>query len=198
MKRYNNIYEEIYNINNLYKAEKKARLGKSKKPEIISFVKNLDNNILKIHCELMSKTYCISEYFHFQIKEPKLRNISKLPYKDRVVQHSLLKQIIPILTKCFISQTYSCIEGRGIHKGLNFLKHYLKDKENTQYVLKIDIKKFYPSINNEKLKLMLRKKFKDKDLLYLLDNIVDSITGLALGNYTSQWLGNYYLNEFDH
>lgn len=198
MIRHNNIYDKVCNINNLYEANRKARKGKFKKNDVIAFNNNLEKNIFKLHLELISETYTTSDYYHFTIKDSKERNISKLPYKDRVVQHSLLKETIPIFTKCFISQTYSCIEKRGIHKALNTLKQYLKNKNETVYCLKVDIKKFYPSVNNDILKNLLRRKFKDNRLLALFDNIIDSNIGLPLGNYTSQWLGNYYLNGFDH
>lgn len=186
MIRYNNIYEKIYNIDNLYLANIQAKKGKSRNKEVISFNKDLDFNIQKLHCELLSNTYNTSEYFHFTIKDPKERNISKLPYRDRVIQHSLLAQTTTIFLNTFISQTYSCIKRRGIHKALNVLKSYLKDENNTQYCLKLDIAKFYPNVDNETLKKLLRRKFKDNQLLSLFDNIINSNHGLPLGNFTSR------------
>lgn len=198
MKRIGNLYQKIISIENLYIAEKKARKGKSKRKNIINFIKNLDDNIQKLHNELINKTYSTSEYYHFIIYEPKKRNISRLEYVDRIVHHAILIYLEPIFIKCFISQTYSCIKNRGIHGALKQLNKYLKNEKETKYCLKIDIHKFYPSINNEILKNKLRRKFKDKDLLYLLDNIIDSIEGIPLGNYTSQFFGNFYINDFLH
>jgi RNA-directed DNA polymerase len=104
----------------------------------------------------------------------------------------------PIFVSNFTVDTYSCIKKRGIHKLLETLKHDLKDIEGTQYCLKLDIKKFYPSIDHDVMKKLLRRKFKDKDLLWLLDEIIDSADGLPIGNYLSQYLANFYLSYFDH
>ena len=119
-------------------------------------------------------------------------------YKDEDTARFIGEKFKPIFVKSFISQTYSCIKGRGIHGGLNKLTTYLKDTSNTKYCLKLDIKKFYPSIDNNLLKLLLRKKFKDEKLLNLLDNIIDFIEGLPLGSYTSQFFAAFYLNSFTH
>lgn len=197
MKRHGNIYHKIISLENLILADKKARKGKKKQKDLIKFDKNKTENILSLHNELLNKTYTTSQYTRFVIFEPKRREISKLPYKDRIVHHAVIAHIGPILTKSFISQTYSCIKGRGIHKCLRDLRFALK-KDRPKYCLKIDINKFYPSINCDILKILLRKKFKDRDLLWLLDDIIDSTNGIPLGNYTSQWFGNFYLNEFDH
>lgn len=101
----------------------------------------------------------------------------------------------PIFVKTFISQTYACIKGRGIHKASFKLREYIKDEK---YCLKLDIKKFYPSIDNEILKQLLRRKIKDRELLVLLDSIIDSAKGLPIGNYLSQYLANFYLTYLDH
>jgi RNA-directed DNA polymerase len=104
----------------------------------------------------------------------------------------------PIFVSTFNADTYSCIKKRGIHQLLRKLKTDLKDIDGTQYCLKFDIKKFYPSIDHDVLKELLRRKFKDKDLLWLLDEIIDSAPGLPIGNYLSQYLANFYLSYFDH
>lgn len=198
MKRIGNLYKKIANLSNIHLAELKARKGKSTRNYVIEFNKNRTENILEIYKELLNKTYTTSKYSHFVIFEPKRRELSRLPYKDRIVHHSILNILEPILKNCFISQTYSCIKYRGIHKCLNKLNFDLKDKENTKYCLKMDIKKFYPSIDHVILKYILETKFKDKELLNLLSNTIDSHIGVPLGNFTSQWFGNLYLNKFDH
>jgi RNA-directed DNA polymerase len=198
MKRYNNLFQNLISLENLYLAEKRARKGKQNKKEVQEYLINLDQNILELHYELRFKTYKVSKYYHFIVYEPKQRKISKLPYKDRIVHHALINIIGDILIKSFISQTYSCIKGRGIHRGLRELTKYLKNKENTKYCLKLDIKKYYPSISNDKLKQLFRRKFKDKDLLWLIDLIIESHKGCPLGNYTSQYFANFYLNCFCH
>lgn len=198
MKRIGNLYDKIANVNNLYLAEKKARRGKGGRDEIMKFVEKLDDNIMLLNKELADGSYRTGKYYHFTIYEPKSRFISRLPYRDRVVHHAILNVMESFFVKSFISSSYSCIKGRGIHKCLRDLKSYLCNREGTKYCLKLDIRKFYPSVDHDVLKELLRKKIKDPELLLLLDDIIDSIVGLPLGSYTSQWLGNFYLNEFDH
>lgn len=198
MKRYNNLFHKIVTIDNLILADKKARKGKSNNIDIIEFDKEWYINILELYDELINKTYTTSEYYVFTIYEPKKRLISKLPYKDRIVHHAIMNVLEPIILNSLTINTYSCIKCRGIHKCLKRLKISLLDIDNTKYCLKLDINKFYPSIDNNILKALLRNKFKDKDLLWLLDDIINSNEGLPLGNYLSQWLSNYYLNGLDH
>lgn len=198
MKREGNLYEKIISINNLKLASKRASRKKKKQKSVNQWNKNIEQNVLFLHEELANQTYNVSKYSVITIHEPKERLISRLPFRDRVVHHAILNYIEEILRKTFIAQTYSCIKGRGVHKALNDLTSALQDRARTEYCLKMDIKKFYPSIDNELLKSLLRTKFKDQKLLLLLDKIIDSHHGLPLGNYTSQWLANFYLNKFDH
>lgn len=175
MKREGNLYEKIISIENLELADKRARRGKTKHQDVIKFDKNRDENILELGIELEDSSYHTSRYSHFNIYEPKKREISKLPYRDRIVHHAILNYTAPIFTKCFINQTYSCIKGRGIHKCLFDLNRALIDREATKYCLKVDVKKFYPSVDNQILKGLLRTKFKDEKLLNLFDGIINSI-----------------------
>lgn len=199
LKRHNNLFEEIVSIENLVLADNKARKGKLSKKSVQEHLKEEHTNIIKLHFDLISKRYKTSEYTTFKIYEGKERTIYSLPYyPDRIVHHAILNVIEPIFTSMFISQTYSCIKGKGIHGGIKAVKSALKDVENTKYCLKLDITKFYPSINHEILKSLLRKKIKDKDLLWLLDEIIDSSEGIPIGNYTSQYFANFYLTYFDH
>lgn len=197
MKRKGNLFSGIVDMDNLILASARAQKGKTKKGEVRRWNANLMVNLRLLQDELISKKYTLGEYFVFTIYEPKERIISKLPFRDRVVQHAIMNTIQDILKDSFISQTYSCIRKRGVHKCLKDIKTHLKDKNATKYVLKLDIKKFYPSINHEILKRFIRRKFKDPDLLWLLDLIIDSVPhGCVLGNFTSQWFGNIYLNSF--
>mgnify|MGYP001169667635 CR=1 FL=1 len=95
-------------------------------------------------------------------------------------------------------RTYSCIKGKGVHAAARNISKALKDQQGTQYCLKLDIQKFYPSVNHEILKTLLRRKFKDSELLGLLDGIIDSVEGLPIGNYLSQYFANFYMSYFDH
>ncbi len=198
MKRVGYLYGQVCAIDNLILAERKARRGKSSQRDVIRFVENLEDNIINLHHILVNKEYQISEYHIFKIKDPKERTIYKLPYKDRVVQHAIMNILEKIFVRSFTFDSYSCIKKRGIHLAIRKLSRSLKNIDATRYCLKLDIKKFYPSINNNILKKLLERKFKDKDLLGLLYNIIQSADGQPIGNYLSQYLANFYLTYFDH
>lgn len=198
MKRFGNLYSRICNIDNLYLAYSKARKGKGKSYGVIRFEKELANNILSIRKELVGCTYHTSDYETFIIHDPKEREIYRLPFRDRVVHHAIMNVLENIWTPVFISHTYSCIKGKGIHGALKHLRHDLKDAGGTKYCLKMDVRKFYPSIDHGVLKEIIRKKLKDKCLLVLLDEIIDSAPGVPIGNYLSQFFANLYLSYFDH
>lgn len=198
MKRSGNLYDKICDLDNLYLACSKAKKGKSKSYGVIHFEKNLAENMQQIRNELINETYKTSDYDVFTITDPKERIIYRLPFHDRVVQHAIMNILEPIWTSVFISHTYSCIKGKGIHGALKHIRRDLKDIDNTTYCLKMDIRKFYPSIDHEIMKVIIRKKIKDVRLLRLLDGIIDSAPGLPIGNYLSQFLANLYLSYFDH
>ena len=199
MKRVNNIYEKIISVDNLILANIKARKGKGSQYGIKVFDKSPEKNIDELHKMLIEKKYKTSEYTTFKIFEPKERLVFRLPYfPDRITHHAVMNVLEPIFTKLFTADTYSCIKGRGIHGAANNLKKALQNKNETMYCLKLDIVKFYPNVDHEILKQLLRKKFKDQDLLWLLDEIIESAEGLPIGNYLSQYLANFYLTYFDH
>lgn len=199
MKRVNNLFEKIFDLDNLYKAHINAKKGKSKYTQIKNFEEKLDINILKLYNSIKNKTYNISEYIvKKRIEKNKEREIFILPYKDRVIHHALLQIIMPILEKSYIKDTYQSIKNRGVHKAKKRLDYFFKTNKDLNYCLKIDIKKFYPNVNNDILKQLIRKKIKCKDTLWLIDKIIDSTNGLPIGNYTSQTFGNFYLSYFDH
>ena len=199
MKRINHIYHKICSIANLELADLKARKGKLTQPGVIAHDKNREGNILKLQDMLLSKTYTTSTYTTFKIYEPKEREIFRLPYfPDRITHHAVMNVMEPIFVSTFTANTYSCIKGRGIKAAADDVKQALRDRENTVYCLKLDIKKFYPSVNHTILKQQLRRKVKDQDALWLLDEIIDSTPGLPIGNYLSQYFANFYLTPFDH
>lgn len=204
MKRYGNLYEKICDLDNLKLAHKNAQKGKGWYKEVKEINTNPEYYLKKLQDMLLNKTYRTSEYETF-IKHDtgKDRKIYKLPYyPDRIAQWAILQVIEPILIKNFIPDTFSAIPGRGIHKALHRVEKAVQtDVKGTQYCLKIDAKKYYPSINHEILKNKYRKLFKDKDLIWLLDEIIDSTpgdTGIPIGNYISQYSGNFYFSSFDH
>lgn len=199
MKRINNLYQQIYSIENLELADRIARKGKQNQPGVIKHEANREVNIKALHEMLKGKTYRTSEYTTFAIYEPKERLIYRLPYyPDRITHHAVMNILEPIFVSTFASCTYNCIKGRGIHAAAKAVKRALNDVENTRFCLKLDIRKFYPSVDHDVLKALLRRKFKDADLLWLLNEIIDSAEGLPIGNYLSQYMANFYLTYFDH
>jgi len=199
MKRLGNIYEKIASLANLQQADAKAQKGKSNQYGVMMHNRNRESNLLVLRDMLLSKRYQTSRYDIFNVHEPKERVVYRLPYfPDRITHHAIMNVLEPIFVSTFTADTYSCIKKRGIHKLLTNLKLDLKDTEGTRYCLKFDIKKFYPTVDHGILKALLRRKFKDGDLLWLLDEIIDSAPGLPIGNYLSQYLANFYLTYFDH
>ena len=195
MKRHNNLFDQIVSIENLRLAYQKAKKGKSKKSPVIKFSQNVEENLLKIQESLVNKTFTTSHYTTKVVHEPKKRTIYVLPFNpDRIVQHAIMNVLEPIWDKLFIFDSYACRIGKGIHKGskktMEFVRKY-------KYCLKCDVSKFYPSINHDVLYKIICKKIKCKDTLALLKNIIYSTDGVPIGNYTSQWFGNLYLNELD-
>lgn len=199
MKRVSGLYEQVISLDNLRLADEKARRGKRRSTGVLLHDKRRDENILELHRTLSEKSFRTSEYFHFTIMEPKERQISRLPYyPDRIVHHAIMNVVEPLWMSVFTADTYSCIKDRGIHGAAQRLKKDLGDFSGTIYCLKIDIKKYYPSIDHDILKEILRRKIKDPDLLGLLDEIIDSSPGVPIGNYLSQYFANLYLAYFDH
>ena len=186
-------------MDNLILADKRARKGKSAQYGVIAHDKHRESNLKLLHKMLSEKTFTTSQYARFIIYDPKEREIFRLPYfPDRIAHHAIMNILEPIFRASFTADTYSCIRGKGIHAAADKLKHALKDKPGTMYCLKLDIRKFYPSIDHQILKDLLRRKFNDRDLLWLLDDIIDSTDGVPIGNYLSQYFANFYLSYFDH
>ena len=203
MKRIGNLYEKIYDIENLRLVHKQARRGKSFYTEVKLIDENEDEYLYRLQDMLIHKTYHTSKYEVFEKKEgKKIRKIYKLPYfPDRICQWAIIQVIEPYLMRTLTDDTYSALPGRGVERARRKMVRALKtDPENTVWCLKIDISKYYPNVNIEKLKLKYRRLFKDNDLLWLLDEILDSNpdTGVPIGNYISQYSGNIYLSDFDH
>ena len=200
MKRYNNLYSKIYDMENIRLAHKNAKKDKSHYSEVKMVEANPEKYFMKIHNMLKNKTFHNSKYEAFtRACNGKEREIFKLPYfPDRIIHHCIMNILEPIWMKTSIADTYSSLKNRGIHKGVKRIKKALKDRENTRYCLKMDVRKFYPSIDHNILKQIIRRKLKDKDLLWLFDEIIDSAKGVPIGNYLSQYFGNLYLSGLDH
>jgi hypothetical protein len=201
MKRHGRIFDKITDIDNLRLAHQKARKNKTFYQEVKMVDQDPDFYLFHIQTMLTNKTYKTSPYTIFTIQDSgKEREIYKLPYyPDRIVHWAIMLQIEDIFLKTFIHDTYAALPNKGTHKALQRLHQFMMDQEGTKYCLKLDINKFFPSIDKEILKQLLRKKFKDKNLLWILDEIIDSCDrGVPIGNYLSQYFGNFYLSYFDH
>lgn len=217
MKRYSNLYTQITDFTNLLTAAHQAERGKRFRDSVLAFNYKLETELINIKAELESKIYQPGRYKTFEIFEPKRRLISAAPYRDRVVHHAVCNIILPIFEKTYIGDSYANRVGFGTHRAL---RRCTKFARSSRYVLQCDIRKYFPSIDHEILKTLLRRKIKCPDTLWLLDRIVDCSNeqlsvvdhfpgddlltpvqrrrGLPIGNLTSQSFANIYLNGFDH
>lgn len=200
MKVYKHLWKKIITFENFKLAYKNATKGKKHYKEVkLIERKGVNSYLRKLLEEVKSKQYKVSNYDIFTLfTGEKVREIYRLPMKDRIVQHALMNIIELLFRETFIKDTYSSIKGRGIHPALKRVKRVVKSCRYTHY-LKVDIRKCYPSIDKEILKSKLARKFRDNDLLWLLFTIIDSCDkGLPIGNYTSQYFNNFYFSDLDH
>lgn len=235
------LFNSICSMDNLYRAYQNAKSGKGWYKEVKQIEKRPFYYLAGLQYMLKNHLFKTSEYEIFILNEgKKKRDVYKLPFfPDRIAQWAILQVIEPFLVANMTADTYSAIPGKGIQPIVNDLRGYYKtkrvdgkkksvwvpsilltDEENTRYCYKIDLHHYYQSINHEVLKQKFRKVFKDPELLWLLDEIADSIntateedlielslsgeievdpnTGIPIGNYMSQYSGNFYLSSFDH
>lgn len=217
MKRIGYIYHKIYDFENLYEAYKEARKCKRYRHEVMRFGQNIEENLIEIQNELIWHTYQVGRYHEFYINDPKKRLIMALPFKDRVVQWAIYRQLNPLFDKRYISASYGCRVGGGVQKATYKLKEFIRAQPGTAYILKMDISKYFYRINHDVLMGILERQIKDKELLWLLKTIIYSDhdfgievddwdytgerlsnVGMPIGNLSSQMFANLYLNEADH
>lgn len=199
MHTYKNLWEQFSSKENWELACKNSQKGKKGQRQVQIFNLNYDENLENVKQLVINGNFRTSKYKEKKIYEPKERIIYKLPYcPDRIVQHAIMNILKPILTNLFIENSYACIENRGQ------LKASIKCSELTRkykYCLKCDIRKFYPSIDQKILSSKFHRIIKDDKFMALLDDIIFSIKGgknCPIGNYCSQWFGNYYLTFLDN
>ena len=199
MKRVGFLFEKIISIDNLRLADERARRGKRKSYGVRRHDRRREENIKDLHDMLKNGTFSTSKYYIYKIYEPKERDIFRLTYfPDRIVHHAIMVYMEKIFVNTFTADTYSCIRKRGIHLANKRIKRVMRNDKDMKYCLKIDVRKFYPTVDHDVLKRLLRRKLKDNKLLGLIDEIIDSAPGLPIGNYLSQYLANYILTYFDH
>jgi retron-type reverse transcriptase len=213
------MYAQICSWDNLLLAYRRASKGKRGYPSVAAFEHRLEDNLLQLRQELWGKTYRPGTYHSFYIHDPKRRLISAAPFRDRVVHHALCNLIEPVFERSFIADSYANRVGKGTHRALDRCQQFAR---RYRYVLQCDVRQFFPSIDQAVLQSILARKLSDPDVMWLVDRILESglgvldeeyemvwfpgddlmalfrSRGLPIGNLTSQFWANCYLNPFDH
>lgn len=208
MKTHSGLFEQMIPFDALYFAYTKSRKGKRRSWPCRHFEHDLEGNLIQLQNDLIWDRYQVGGYRSFYVHEPKTRRITALTeFRDRVVQHAIMAVIEPLWERSFISHSYACREGRGVHAGADYAQASMREclrKHGSLYALKADVRKYFPSIRHTPLKRLLRRKISDKRMLALLDGIIDSYsepgqpgTGIPIGNLTSQLFANIYLDALD-
>jgi len=201
-----NLIEEVADWNNLVAAHKLCRRGKSRNREVLEFESDLWASLGAIQNELLWGMYEIGDYRHFLVYDPKRREISAAPYRDRVVMQAICRVCEPIWTNALIPDTFACVRGRGVYQAISRLQgwmRYYRRRGETAYALHIDVAGFFRSIPHSVAKRVIRRRIACPLTLKVLDNIIESMhsgepgIGIATGNLPSQWVGNLTLNEVD-
>ena len=215
--KHNGLFGKIASFNALLMAARKAVNGKRKKPGAASFFANLERELLHLERELRDGTYRPGSYVEILVHDPKERLVSAAPFRDRVVHHALCAVICPIFEAGFIGNTFANRTGKGTHAAIHV---YERHRDNHDHVLRADIFRYFPSIDHEVLKGLFRRRIACEATLALMDTIVDASNaqepvelhfpgddlfepyrrrrGLPIGNLTSQFFANLYLDRFDH
>jgi len=204
MKRKGYLFEKLYSFENLYAAFKKAFKGSGRTEEACRFHFHLESELLKLKEELKSDTYRPARYRYFKTFDPKERTISVAPFRDRVVHHAVVRVLEPIFESTFIFDSYATRKEKGAHRAVKRAQKYLK---RGFYYFKADVLKYFDSVDHDILLGLVRRKIKDQRVLELVERIIrnsDVSRGLArgrslpIGNLTSQFFANVYLDPLDH
>jgi len=217
MKTYKKLYEQIISKKNLLESYKKARKGKSKKEYVKEFDSNYPYEISKLYKELKNKTYLPSKLNKFIVRDPKTRTIHSSKFRDRIVHHAIVNILNTIYDKIFICDSFASRKNKGTHNAVKRFEYFVnkvskngtltKKKFNNNsikgFILKADFKHYFDTIDHEVLINILRKKIDDEETINLIKLILYNFEtekgkGLPLGNYTSQFFANIYLNELDY
>jgi len=200
MKRIGKLFDKAFSRENLYKAYLDARKGKRKKCACFLFEKNLGANLEEIYQEIHSNSYRPTPYFKFYVYEPKKRIIYAPAFKDIVVQHAIYRIICPIFDKTFIDTSFACRKGYGTHKASKYTQKALRQYDGNLYTLKLDIRKYFYSIDRKILRMLIERKIKDKRFVDLMMEfaVYDDPVGIPIGNLLSQIYALIYLNPLDH
>lgn len=202
MKRVGYLYDKICDLDNIKYAIRMASRRKKKHRVVALVLADVDAHAAKIQSMLANKTFVPSPYKIKQIRDGatgKIRTISCPKfYPDQIVHWAVMTPLIPVFSRGMYAHSAGGMPGRGAHRLMKTCRKWIEqDRKNTKYYLKIDISKFYQSVDNDLLKARLRRMIKDNDAMWLLGQIIDSSHGLPIGNYTSVWLSDICLQEFD-
>lgn len=195
--------EDIASFQNLHMAFQKAYKGKKNDPEAAHFFLNLEENLFDLKKELLSKTYTPGRYRYFRIRFPKERIISVAPFKDRVVHHALVRIIEPIFEKKFVENSFACRKGKGTHRAVLLAQKLLL---YNSFYLKMDVEKYFETLDHEKFIEIFSEEIDDAHVLWLVKKIFQTSErssgvagkGIPIGNLTSQFFANVYLDKLDH
>jgi retron-type reverse transcriptase len=199
-------FEEVASMENLCEAWQEFIRGKRKKKDVQEFMLRLGDELVELHADLADGTYVHGPYKHFSINDPKPRNIHKATVRDRLLHHAIHRKLFPYFAARFISDSFSCQNGKGVHCAINRFRHMARKagKNNTRtcWILKCDIRKFFASIDHDILLGILRTSMEDVRLVALLERVIRSFEaspgkGIPLGNLTSQLFANVYMDVFD-
>jgi len=200
-----NVFYDKLTVERMYLAHQRAKKAKNSKLAVMKFELDLETNLANLVKNISENKYKIGKHHDFTIYEPKERLIRALPYRDRVVHQWYVHEFVkPYIAPKFILQTYACLDDRGTHKGINQLQKYMrimKRHYGNYYILKCDVRKFFYTIDKDILYCIMEKHISDQALLNFTKCLIYddcSEIGIPIGNYTSQFFANIYLNELDH
>ena len=200
MKRAGNLIERIADADNLRLAFWKASKAKRAKAEVLRFQSELDARLRVLHAELLAGSVRWGPYRTFKVYDPKERTICAAPFRDRVAHHAMMNVLESHFEAYQIDDSYACRRGKGLDAAISRAVHFSRPCD---WYLKMDIRRYFDSVNHGTLKVLVRRRFKDPWVLALLDGVIDSYEnspgrGLPLGNLTSQFFANHYLGVLDH
>lgn len=223
MQTLSDVYDKMCDYEELYQSYLKARKGKRYREEVLLFSDRLEENLIQLQNELVWETYDVGKYRQFYVREPKMRLVMALQFRDRVVQWDIYRQLNPFYDRLFIEDSYACRNEKGVHKAVDRLQYWMRQvdrKPKKWYCLKLDISKYFYRIDHQVLIGILSRRIKDERLMRLLERIINSEdvrfglpagrspdectedmwrsdVGMPIGNLTSQLFANIYLNELD-
>lgn len=200
MKRTGRLFESIIDYHNIRLAFLKAIRGNRSSGSVIQFCKNTASNLKKIQKNLTSLDCAWGNYYSFLIRDPKLRLISVAPIEQRIMHHAIMNVLEPVFERPMIYHSYACRKGKGTHAAVKYAFHQCK---HNPWFLKLDVRKYFDSIDHDALKNIIRSLIKDAKTLVLLETLIDSYEttpgrGVPIGNLTSQFFANLYLAGMDH